>query len=91
VRPFKDIEVWWQIQQLFLELQQLSLFGHYSKKIEKIPRKNRILLYSWLLTGSHHQNLATWKLFSSKSGEFWAICISVQVNYTCNANGTTPA
>jgi hypothetical protein len=33
-------------------------------------QKNRILIYSWLPTGTYHKNLVIWIFFSLKSGEF---------------------
>jgi hypothetical protein len=36
----------------------------------KVFKKNRILLYSWLPTGSYHKKLAILEKKSSKSGEF---------------------
>ncbi len=41
----------------------LAKFGY-------ILEQNRILLCFWLLTGTYHQNLADFELFSLKSGQF---------------------
>jgi hypothetical protein len=40
-------------------------------EVEK--KKTRILLYSRLPTGTYHENLAIWKLFLKKSGEFGSL------------------
>jgi hypothetical protein len=45
------------------QANNLAKFGY-------ILKQNRILLCFWLLTGTYHQNLADFELFSLKSGEF---------------------
>jgi hypothetical protein len=39
-------------------------------KVGKKTKKKKILLYSWLHTGTYHTNLAIPNFFSLKSGEF---------------------
>ncbi len=34
----------------------------------KVRKKNRIVLYSWLPTGTFHNNLVMWKKYSSNFG-----------------------
>jgi hypothetical protein len=56
------------------EARVCSQSGNYQEnnlaKFGYILEQNRILLCFWLLTGTYHQNLADFELFSLKSGEF---------------------
>jgi hypothetical protein len=36
----------------------------------QVGKKNRILLYSWLPSGSYDKTLAIWNFFNLKFGEF---------------------
>jgi hypothetical protein len=46
----------------------LARFGY--RPDMKVEKRNRILLYSWLLTGTYYKSLVIWKpFFFSKSGK----------------------